>query len=143
MKKMSQILCFSITLMLVCVVICACNKSESNVSLWENAIYNEDTELGTGEKTIALEVVAEERSVTFTINTNSKTLGEALVENNLIQGENGAYGMYVKSVNGITADYDVNQSFWSLCKNGESAQTGVDGVEIFDGEHYELIYTKN
>ena len=69
-------------------------------------------------------------------------LGDALIEHNLISGENGPYGLYVKVVNGITADYDINQSYWSLSKDGEYLQTGVDVTEISDGEHYELTYTK-
>ena len=48
----------------------------------------------------------------------------------------------LKKVNGITADYDVNKCYWGINKDGESLMTGVDGAEIKDGEHYELVYTK-
>ncbi len=143
MKRMLKLFCFVMAALLVCLCLGACNKTTEDRSLWESAVYTEDTELGNGEKTVLVEVEVQDRSVTFTVRTDRKTLGEALVDNKLIQGENGAYGLYVKVVNGITADYDVNQSYWALCKNGESVQTGVDGVEISDGEHYELIYTKN
>ena len=102
----------------------------------------EDTELGDGEKTIMVEVVAEDKSVTFTIHSDKSTLGEVLLEHTLIEGENGAYGLYVKKVNGILADYGKNKCYWGLYKNGESLMSGVDGVEISDGEHYEIVYTK-
>ena len=120
----------------------ACSDKTSEKGLWEAATYTEDTELGSGAKAVIVEVKAEEKSVTFTINTDKETLGDALLEHNLISGEKGPYGLYVKTVNGITADYDINQRYWSLTKDGGYMQKGVDGTEISDGEHYELTYTK-
>ena len=57
----------------------------------------------------------------------------------LIDGENGAYGLYIKLVNGIEADYDKDGTYWAFYKNGEMMMVGVDGAVIADGEHYELI----
>jgi len=88
-----------------------------------------------------LEVVALDKSVTLTIHSDKSALGDALIEHKLIEGEKGAYGLYVKKVNGITADYDENQCYWGLNKNGESVMTGVDGVVFEDGDHYEFVYT--
>ena len=130
------------TMLLLCISFVSCQKAEPKTDLWANAMYTQDTELGSGEKTVAVEVTAEEKSVTFTIHSDKQTLGEALTEHNLIEGEQGAYGMYVKKVNGITADYDENQSYWGFNKNGEGMMTGVDGAEFADGDHYELVYTK-
>ena len=110
--------------------------------VWADAIYTENKEFGEGAKTIKVEVVAEDISVTFTINTDAETLGEALTENSLIEGENGAYGLYIKKVNGILADFDVDQTYWSLSKDGEYLMTGADSATIADGEHYELTRTK-
>ena len=112
------------------------------VSLWDNALYTEDTVVGEGEKTVYVEVKAEEKSITFTINTNATILGDALIENNLIAGEEGAYGLYIKTVNGILADYDVDSTYWGFFKDGEYMMTGVDTTEISGGEHYELVRTK-
>lgn len=110
--------------------------------LWEKATYLEDTAFGHGATTVQVEVKAEDKSVTFTIKTDKKTLGDALFEHGLIAGEEGAYGLYIKVVNGITADYDVDQSYWGFYKNGEYMMTGVDVTEIANGEHYELVYIK-
>ena len=115
-------------------------KIEDN--LWENAVYTADTQFGTGEKTIEVEVIAGEKSVTFTLKTNKETVGEALSEHKLISGEKGPYGLYVKVVNGIVADYDKNQSYWEFTKGGNYLNTGVDQTEAQNGEHYELTYTK-
>ena len=125
----------------LCLSLWACGQT-NNTDVWSEAIYTEDTELGEGEKTVMVEVIAEDKSVTFTIRSDKDILGDALAEHGLIEGEQGAYGLYVKKVNGITADYDINQTYWGFNKNGESMMTGVDGEEFKDGEHYELIYTK-
>jgi hypothetical protein len=110
--------------------------------LWKDATYLEDTSFGEGAKTVTVKVIAEDKSVTFTIKTDAETLGDALLVHNLIAGEQGDFGLYVKVVNGITADYDVDQSYWGFSKNGEYMMTGVDGTAIADGEVYELTYTK-
>ncbi len=120
----------------------ACNEQVEKDGLWENATYLKDAEFGSGAKTVELEVIVGEQSVTFTIHTDKETLGDALLEHKLLEGEQGPYGLYVKSVNGIAADYDVDQTYWSLSKNGEASVTGVDGVKIADGEHYEFTRTK-
>ncbi len=139
-KKLSFISFFVV--IVLCIGLSACNKTETEIDVWSEAIYTEDVEFGNGEKTVLLEVVAGDKSVTFTINSDKSNLGEVLLEHSLIDGEQGAYGIYVKKVNGITADYDENQCYWGFYKNGESMMTGVDGTEFKDGEHYEFVYTK-
>lgn len=142
MKKNLSLLVCLILVVVLSFSLSACGKTVTEADVWQEAMYTEDTELGSGEKTVLVEVVAEEKSVTFTIHSDKDTLGDALIEHNLIEGEKGAYGLYVKKVNGITADYDENQCYWGFNKNGEGMMTGVDGAKFKDGEHYELVYTK-
>jgi len=137
MKKSMSIL----MVIILCFSLWACGQSSEN-DVWSEAIYTEDTELGEGEKTVLVDVTAESKTVTFTIHTDKDILGEALAEHGLVEGEPGAYGLYVKKVNGITADYDENKCYWGFNKNGESMMTGVDGEEIKGGENYEIVYTK-
>lgn len=110
--------------------------------LWVDAVYKENTELGSGSKIVEVEVKADSKSVIFTIKTDKDTLKDALLEHDLIAGEESEFGLYVKTVNGITADYDTDGAFWSLSKNGEALNTGVDGAQISNNERYELTYTK-
>ena len=125
---------------LLCFV--SCGEKPGTDDLWANALYTENTELGGGEVSVTLEVKVLDKSVEFVINTDKQYLGDALIEHNLIEGEEGAYGLYVKKVNGIIADFDIDQSYWALKKDGETMMVGVDGAEIANGEHYELEYTK-
>ena len=142
MKKTVKKLLAALLITALIFSLAACTKSGKATVLWADALYQKDTTLGSGETTVAVEVQAEERSVTFTVKTDKATLGEALLELGLIDGEQSEYGLYVKIVNGMTADYDIDQSYWSFTKDGEMMMVGVDGAEIADGEHYELIYTK-
>ena len=142
MIKLARITALTLTLVLICLGFCACSNNTADKNLWDDALYTENQEFGNGTKTISVEVKAEEKSVTFTIKTDKETLGDALSEHKLISGEEGPYGLYIKVVNGIKADYNENQSYWSFTKGGEYMSTGVDVTKITDGEHYELVYTK-
>lgn len=139
-KLLSYVVCIML-IMSICLCMTSCSK-EAEGDIWQNAVYTEDTQLGNGSKTLVVDVVAEDKTVTFTIKTDEKTVGAALEEYDLIAGENSTYGLYVKVVNGITADYDKTKSYWSFNKDGEYMQTGVDVTEFSDGDHYELVYTK-
>ena len=126
-------------IMLLCLA--ACSNADKPADLWDSATYQKDTTLGSGATTVQVEVQAEENSVTFTIKTNATTHEEALVENNLVEGEASIYGLYIKKVNGILADYDVDQTYWAVEKNGQKCDTGASSINISDGEHYELVRT--
>jgi hypothetical protein len=97
------------------------------------------TVLGTGEKSFNLVVTdIEGKETFFEIHTDKKTVGEALFENKLIDGSQGQYGLYIKTVNGITVDYDVDKKYWAFYINGEYATSGVDTTDITDGATYTL-----
>ena len=117
-------------------------ETEASAGLWADAVYTEDTELGTGEKAVTVEVKAEDKTITFTVNTDAATVGAALLELDLIAGDESEYGLYVKKVNGIVADYDIDQSYWAFYIDGEYAMSGVDSTEITEGAVYQLAYTK-
>ena len=118
----------------------SCNKEENDV--WENAVYTEDQTLGEGAKTVTVEVKAQDKSVTFTVKTDKETVGAALMEHGLIDGDEGPYGLYVKKVNGMIADYDTDQHYWAFYVNGEISMTGVDVTEIAEGATYQMLYSK-
>ena len=63
-------------------------------------------------------------------------MGDALTELGLIAGEESDYGLYVKTVNGVTLDYDADGAYWAFYVNGEYAQTGVDATTITEGDAY-------
>ena len=142
MKKTNKALLCLLTLSLLAVVLVSCGGGVPKEGLWENATYTTDKEFGNGAKTVQVEVKAGEQSITFTIKTDKENLCDALLEHSLVSGDESEFGLYIKYVNGIQADYDVDQSYWGLTKNGEMLNTGASSTIITDGEHYEFTYTK-
>lgn len=139
---MKKTITLSISLLLILMLcLTACNTVDAE-GLWENATYRRDMTFGNGAKTVTVAVKVEEQSVTFTLKTDEEYLGDALIEHELIAGEEGPYGLYVKQVNGITADYDTDGAYWALIKDGDYCSYGVDSAKLTDGDSYEIVYTK-
>lgn len=116
------------------------NQEEMDVPAEEATASAADGEvLGEGETHFALTVVDPEGQETaFEIHTNETTVGAALVNVGLIEGEDGPFGLYIKTVNGITVDYDENGRYWAFYVNDEYAMASVDLTEIQAGDSYLL-----
>ncbi len=127
-------------LLLVAGMLLSCG---STPSVWENAIYREDAAVGEGGTCFTLKITAEEKTVTLTVRSDEATLASALSSSGLAEGEAGPYGLYIKSVNGIRADYNLDGGyFWSLSVNGTPSMVGADGVTPENGAVYEFTRTK-
>lgn len=95
------------------------------------------TVLGEGEKSFTFVIADKEGAeTTLEIHTDAESVGDALSQLGLIDGEEGQYGLYVKSVNGIEADYDKDGVYWAFYIDGEYALTSVDATEVTDGAVY-------
>ena len=95
-----------------------------------------------GEKIITVEVVHKDGSEkSFDFQTDHEYLGAFLVEINLISGTESQFGIFVNTVDGETADYATDGSWWQLLCDGEAAQTGADSIVLEDGATYTWVYT--
>lgn len=120
-------------------------EGQSQAGSTENDAASKDdvTVLGEGATVFTFVVVdGEGNEKNFEIHTDKTTVGEALLELELITGDDGDYGLYVKSVNGITADYDVDGTYWAFYINGEMAMTGVDSTNVEEGATYSFKVEK-
>lgn len=117
-----------------------CNK-DNHVN---TPITNEQTTvLGEGETTFNFIVVDKEKNESaFEIHTDETIVGEALLQLGLIQGDESEFGLYVKTVNGIHADYDTDGTYWAFYVDGEYATSGVDTTEITEGSTYSFKVEK-
>lgn len=112
---------------IIAVGVNAYNKSKDNTSK--------------GNKNITVEVVmADESSESFEINTDEEFLRGALEQEELIEGTESEYGLFVLTVAGYTAN-DENEEWWAFSKDGKSLMTGVDDTPISDGDHFEITLT--
>ena len=131
MKKILTML----LIMTMAVSVIACGKKEE-VST-ETTVYEDGAVIGEGSKSFEFTVVnMAGEEATFEVKTDEDTVGAALLENNVIAGEDGDYGLYVKTVNGETVDYDKDGKYWAFYINGEYGMTGVDATDIVEGDSY-------
>ena len=108
--KFKRLTCMVLAVAMIFTVV-GCGKSDkenTTTTTAESQSTSKETEvnvLGEGEKKFAFNVVDKEGNETeFEIHTDKETVGEALLDVDLIEGDEGDYGLYVKKVNGITAD---------------------------------------
>ena len=143
-KLLSLILCMAL-IVAMALFTTGCNDSTDNSTPSgaetevndQPDVQTEPNQLGEGSTEFAFTVVDKEGSETqFEIHTDKETVGEALLELDLIAGEEGEYGLYVKTVNGITVDYDKDGEYWAFYVNDEYAQSGVDSTIITEGDSY-------
>ena len=95
---------------------------------------------GSKEITVAVNHKDSSKAV-FTYKTDAQYLGEVLLEEGLVQGTEGPYGLEIHTVDGETADWNTDRSYWALYIGTEYATTGADGVVLTDGGEYLLEYT--
>lgn len=95
-----------------------------------------------GNKKITVTVVHGDKSEkTFTYYTDADYLGDVLTGEKLVEGEQGAYGLYIKVVDGERAVYELDKAYWAIYIGEESAMTGADQIVIHDGDSFQLVYT--
>ena len=140
-KTTSFILCM-VLIVAMALSTSGCNGSQKNetpsASSTSNVSSSSDvTVLGEGSTVFPFSVTDQDQNTTqFEIHTDKETVGDALLELDLIAGDESEYGLYVKTVNGITADYDKDGKYWAFYIDGEYAMTGVDSTTITDGASY-------
>ena len=94
-----------------------------------------------GRKLLWVQVIHGDGSVKdFDLNTAQEYLGPALVEGGVVEDNQSAYGLYILTADGETADEGA-QEWWCITKGGETVNTGADQTPIADGDRYELTFT--
>lgn len=98
-----------------------------------------ETDTASAEKTVTVDVyIHDQQQSSNELTTTAETLGDLLLESGLAEGEDSQYGLYIQTVDGVTAD-EAKEEWWCITKNGgETVQTGADSTPIADGERYEL-----
>ncbi len=139
-KLLSLVLAFVLTAALA-LTGCSGNSAETTAPIEapQSAGTSAFTILGEGEKSFELTIVDKEGNEhLYLIHTDEEMVGYAMIAHELIEGEEGPYGMYIKSVLGQVLDYDVDQMYWAFYVNGEYAMTGVDQTPVTADTSYML-----
>ncbi|MBR3844617.1 MAG: DUF4430 domain-containing protein [Clostridia bacterium] len=149
MTEVKQILSFILCAVLIATVALfttGCNddqpESPTDISSVADAAPGKRV-LGNGQTVFDFTVVDKDGVATaFEIHTDETIVGKALQGVNLIAGDDGPYGLYVKTVNGISLDYDTDGLYWAFYENDAYAATGVDVTEIAPGVTYSFRASK-
>lgn len=132
MKKILSLIALVIAFSML---FCGCTKEPSTEA--DTSVSSITADENGYSYSFTFEVVdSEGKTESKEIETNEKILGKALQNLGLIKGEEGPYGLYIKEVGGIVADYDTDGTYWALYVNGEYAMSGADAIEITDGAVY-------
>lgn len=100
--------------------------------------YASRPETSVGEKALTIKVIhGDGNTNTFPIETDAEYLAEALVDNNIVVDNQSAYGLYILTADGETAD-ESKQEWWCITRGGESLMAGASELPVADGETYEL-----
>ena len=139
-KKMLSLIVCSVLIAAIALFTIGCSDNETASlpdSSQSTSSQNENKVLGEGATQFTFTVTDKDGKETgFEIHTDKKIVGEALSELGLISGEEGPYGLYVKTVNGATLDYDTDGKYWAFYVNGKYGTSGVDVTEIESGATY-------
>lgn len=114
-----------------------CAKEATPTEAADLTFDTAETDFGTGASAFTFEVTNTEGTTkSFTVHTDETVVGKALLDAGLIAGEDSDYGLYVKTVMGITLDYDTDGKYWAFYVDGAYAATGVDQTELTAGSTY-------
>jgi hypothetical protein len=98
-----------------------------------------------GAKTLTIEVTDNNaETTTYEVHTDAEYLRQAMEETEGLTfsgTESAEYGMMVDTVNGLTADYSKDSSYWAFYVDGEYCNYGIDSQPVNDGETYQIVYT--
>ncbi len=99
------------------------------------------TEMGMGRSSFLFTVTDKEGNITeFEVFTDEFTVGETLLNLDLIDGEQGEEGLFVTTVNGIPLDEADEGYSWVFYVDGIKASVGVDVTDVTQGATYEFKY---
>ena len=92
-----------------------------------------------GGKTITVTIVHKDGAKNVkTLETEQEFLSQALLDEKLIEPSND--GRY-NTIDGVTADYSVDQSYWAVFIGEDYAMVGMDEIPVTDGGVYSIVYT--
>ena len=95
-----------------------------------------------GSKTVTVTVVHKDGSEkVFTCKTDAEYLGTVLVDENIVVGNYGEFGLYFDTADGEKADWNVDGGWWQVFAGEEAAIVGADQIVIADGDSFSLVYT--
>ena len=101
-----------------------------------------------GEKAYTLEVLDDAGALkSYAGRTDAEYLSGIMAE--LAEGgdfsyeaEESTYGLFITAINGVTADFNTDGSYWAIYVNGNYGDYGADQQPVADGDTFRFAYEK-
>lgn len=136
-KLLSILLCFAL-IAAIALFTTGCDKK--NKTTISDSSTVDAVALGQGTTQFNLKVVGMNgKEKLYDIHTDKTTVGEALLDLGMIAGEESNFGMYIKTVDGETVDFDKDGKYWAFYIDGAYAITGAENTEITPHATYAFI----
>lgn len=98
-----------------------------------------------GSKNVTLTVVDKDGGeTTYTVKTDAEYLKDVMdtADGLTYEGASDGTGYMVNTVNGETADYNVDGAYWAFYINGKYCKYGITQQPVADGDAFRIEYTK-
>lgn len=145
-KKLTIVVAVIVAIIAIVLGILAFNNKPASTPA--SSSNSQETSSQTGSSTAeavkeyVFEVTHKDGSTTQkTFTTSEDTLDKALLDEGVVKGDQGDYGLFVTEVDGETADYNVDGGWWKFLVNGEESQVGVSSTPVENGSTYSFVYT--
>ena len=102
-----------------------------------------------GSKEIVVEVVDDNgESKEYNEKTDAEYLKEVMDELSKstdfsYEGSESEYGLFITTINGITADFNTDGAYWAIYVNGDYGMYGADQQPVTNGDHYSFVYERS
>lgn len=121
-------------IILYCILLTACSTVKTEPTSFKNGDV-----VGSGNASFDLTISdGQKEDIKIKVHTDEKTVGDALLALHIVSGKQSEYGLYIESVNGITANFEKDQTYWAFYVDNEYSQKSVSDTEIDPGLSYML-----
>ena len=99
-------------------------------------------EVNPDEKKITLTVISKDKEKKeYSIDTDAQYLEQVMAQAEDLEysGEAGSYGLMIDTINGQTV---LKGDYWAFYVNGQFCNYGISQQPVYNGDAFEIIYTK-
>jgi uncharacterized lipoprotein YehR (DUF1307 family) len=133
-RILTKILAMALVVLMTVFSFAACGKADTNSNANSGSVETKTI-------SITVTVIAKDKTEkVFNIETNKKTLGDALFEEGLVTEAEHKSGFY-SYIDGVRADYTLDKCWWSFSKDGKDVMVGANDLKIADGDKFEITNT--
>ena len=130
-RILAKILALALVALMTVFSFAACGKADTNSDVNSGSVETKTI-------SITVTVIAKDKTEkVFNIETNKKTLGDALFEEGLVTEAEHKSGFY-SYIDGVRADYTLDKCWWSFSKDGKDVMVGANDLKIADGDKFEI-----